>query len=118
MNWILTLLRILQARKMTTETEKPDEGAAPSCTPPPTCTPPEPTEKFGLLDDLLFMLFLIPMVGVFIPQLRDNIKAGFDILDTLPNWFTFVIVLGVVCIFGLRKQLTDILSNFTSFGKK
>jgi len=113
MNWVLTLLRLLQADKMSTENETPDVGTP--CTPP---EPNEPTEKFGLIDDLLFLLFLVPMIGVFIPQLRDNIKAGFDILDTLPNWFTFVIVLGVVCIFGLRKQLTDILTNFTSFGKK
>lgn len=113
MNWIITLLRALQAQNMTTENDTPDEGTP--CTHP---EPTEPTEKFGLIDDLIFLLFLIPMIGVFIPQLRDNIKAGFDILDTLPNWFTFVVVLGVVCIFGLRKQLTDILTNFTSFGKK
>lgn len=115
MNWIIMLLRILQARNMTTETEKPDEGTAPSCTPPPA---PEPSNQPGLLDDLVFLLFLIPMIGVFIPQVRDNVKAGFDILATMPSWFSFVIMLGVISIFGLRKQLADILSNLTNFGKK
>jgi hypothetical protein len=117
MNWIITLLRILQARNMTTETEKPEEeGAAPSCTPPPAT--PEPTNPPGLLDDAVFLLFLIPMIGVFIPEVRDNVKAGFDILATMPTWFSFVITLGVISVFGLRKQLADILSNLTNFGKK
>jgi hypothetical protein len=115
MNWIITLLRILQARNMTTETEKPEEGAAPACTPPPA---PEPSNPPGLIDDAVFLLFLIPMIGVFIPEVRDNVKAGFDILATMPSWFSFVITLGVISIFGLRKQLTDILTNLTNFGKK
>lgn len=100
---------------MTTETEKPEEGAAPVCTPPPA---PEPSNPPGLIDDAVFILFLIPMIGVFIPEVRDNVKAGFDILATMPSWFSFVITLGVISIFGLRKQLTDILTNLTNFGKK
>lgn len=117
MNWIITLLRILQARNMTIDTEKPEEGASPACpTTPPAA--PEPSNPPGLLDDAVFLLFLIPMIGVFIPEVRDNVKAGFDILGTMPSWFSFVIMLGVISIFGLRKQLTDILSNLTNFGKK
>lgn len=114
MNWFITLFRLLQARNMT-DTEKPEEGAAPSCTPPAA---PEPSNPPGLLDDAVFMLFLIPMIGVFIPEVRDYVKAGFDILATVPSWFSFIIVLGVISVFGLRKQLTDILSNLTNFGKK
>lgn len=110
MNWLLTLLRILQVKNMseTPEDEKlPDAEKA-----------PETEDKFGIIDDLVFLIFLIPTLGVFLPQFRDDIKAGFDVLSSMPDWFSFVIVLGMISLFGFRKQLTDILSNFTNFRKK
>lgn len=109
-NWLLTILRMLQT-KNTSDTPEGDNS--------PEVTPaPETNEKFGILDDLVFLIFLVPTLGVFLPQFRDDIKAGFDILSNMPDWFAFVVVLGVVSVLGFRKQLTDILSNFTNFRKK
>lgn len=110
MNFLITLLRLLQVKNMTDQTENNNPETPPQA--------PEPKEKFGLIDDLVFLLFLVPTVGVFLPQFRDDIKAGFDILSNMPDWFSFVIVLGVLSIFGFRKQLSDVLSNFTNFRKK
>lgn len=81
------------------------------------CEPPE-KDSVGIKDDLILLLFLVPVIGVFLPWTRDAIKDGLVILNDIPDWFSFIIVLGVVSMFGLRKQLTDILSNFTNFRKK
>lgn len=74
-------------------------------------------DQIGIKDDLILMLFLVPVIGVFLPWTRDAIKEGLIILNDIPDWFSFIIVLGVVSMFGLRKQLSDILSNFTNFRK-
>lgn len=113
MNFLLMLLRLMQVKNMTDQTDenKPDA-------PTENQSPEQKEEKFGLVDDLVFLLFLVPMVGVFLPQFRDDIKAGFDVLSNMPDWFSFVIVLGIVSLFGFRKQLADVLSNFTNFRKK
>lgn len=80
------------------------------------CEAPE-KDQIGIKDDLILILFLAPVVGVFLPWTRDAIKDGLAILNDIPDWFSFIIVLGVVSMFGLRKQLTDIISNFTNFRK-
>lgn len=74
-------------------------------------------DPIGIKDDLILLLFLVPVIGVFLPWTRDAIKEGLLILNDIPDWFSFIIVLGVVSMFGLRKQLSDILSNFTNFRK-
>lgn len=81
------------------------------------CETPD-KDPVGIKDDLILLLFLVPVIGVFLPWTRDAIKDGLVILNDIPDWFSFIIVLGVVSMFGLRKQLTDILSNFTNFRKK
>lgn len=80
------------------------------------CEQPE-KDPIGIKDDLILLLFLVPVIGVFLPWTRDAIKEGLLILNDIPDWFSFIIVLGVVSMFGLRKQLSDILSNFTNFRK-
>ena len=86
-------------------------------TPVQQCEPPE-KDKVGIKDDILFIIGVAIVVGVFLPWTRDAIKDGFVILNDIPEWVSFIIVLGVVSMFGLRKQLTDILSNFVNFRKK
>lgn len=79
------------------------------------CESPERESNFK--SNLIVMLFLVPVIGVFLPWTRDAIKEGLTILNDIPDWFSFIIVLGVLSLFGLRKQLTDILTNFINFRK-
>lgn len=80
--------------------------------------PAKEKERVGYRDDILMVLFLIPVVGVFLPWTRDSIREGLAILNDIPDWFSLIIVLTVISIFGFRKQLTEILTNFTNFRKK
>lgn len=84
-------------------------------TPDMKCEPPE--REGSIKSTLLMLLFLVPVIGVFLPWTRDAIREGLSILNEIPDWFSFIIVLGVLSMFGLRKQLTDILINFTNFRK-
>lgn len=83
------------------------------------CDVPEnKKDSVGLRDDILLFLFLVPVVGVFLPWTRDSIKEGLMILNEIPDWFSFIIVLAVISIIGLRKQLAEIITNFSNFRKK
>lgn len=110
MRLLLLLLQFLQLGKMN---DTPEENKE---VPVQKCEPPE-KDTVGFRDDLILLLFLVPVIGVFLPWTRDAIKEGLMILNDIPDWFSFIIVLGVVSMFGLRKQLTDIVSNFTNFRK-
>ncbi len=109
---LLIIWQVVQAVMMSTpEDEKKEEA------PVQKCEAPE-KDTVGFRDDLILLLFLVPVIGVFLPWTSDAVKNGLEILKDIPDWFSFIIVLGVVSMFGLRKQLTDILSNFTNFRKK
>ena len=111
MQLLLILFQLLQAVMMNTPEDKKEDEA-----PVQQCEAPE-KDPVGIKDDLILLLFLVPVIGVFLPWTRDAIKDGLVILNDIPDWFSFIIVLGVVSMFGLRKQLTDIVSNFTNFRK-
>ena len=110
MRLLLVLLQLLQAVMMNTSDDEKKEDI-------PAQNEQPVKDTVGIKDDLIFVLFLVPVIGVFLPWTRDAIKDGLVILNDIPDWFSFIIVLGVVSMFGLRKQLTDILSNFTNFRK-
>ncbi|MND22605.1 hypothetical protein D3C76_447620 [compost metagenome] len=111
MRLLLIVLQLLQAVMMSAPDENKEEA------PVQKVEAPE-KDTVGIKDDLIFLLFLVPVIGVFLPWTRDAIREGLMILNDIPDWFSFIIVLGVVSMFGLRKQLSDILSNFTNFRKK
>lgn len=112
---LMILLQLMQVGRMNTSDNKPDDPNTPEEQKTPT-----PVERGvpGFVDEVLIFLLLIPVIGVFIPQAREGIREGLIILNEMPEWFSFLIVLGVVSVFGFRKQLTEILSNLTNFRKK
>lgn len=112
MRLLLIVLQLLQAVMMSSPDDEKKEDA-----PVQNCEVPE-KDAVGIKSSLILLLFLVPVIGVFLPWTRDAMKDGLAILNDIPDWFSFIIVLGVVSMFGLRKQLTDILSNFTNFRKK
>lgn len=115
MKLLLIVLQFFQAFMMNTPDDKDvDKDKEP---PIPECKIPE-KDTVGFRDELILMLFLVPVIGVFLPWTQGVMKDGLAILNDIPDWFSFIIVLGVISMFGLRKQLSDILSNFTNFRKK
>jgi hypothetical protein len=112
---LMILLQLIQVGRMNTSEPKPDDPNTPEEQQTPA--PPEKGAP-GFMDEVLIVLLLIPVIGVFIPQARDSVREGLLILNEMPEWFSFLVVLGVVSVFGFRKQLTEILSNLTNFRKK
>ena len=53
-------------------------------------------------DEFWTIILAIPLVFCFYPPAVEHIKAGFDALDAMPEWYRYTLV-SVICIsFGLK----------------
>ena len=62
-------------------------------------------------DELILIVFLIPMIMAFIPSLQDVAKVGFENIKSMPTWYTSLIIGMVVVIYGMRGLLKWVLQN-------
>ena len=53
-------------------------------------------------DDLVTVVILIPTILVFIPGMEDIVKNGFERLNELPEWYTYLLFLTVSAALGIR----------------
>ena len=53
-------------------------------------------------DELVTVVILIPTILVFIPGLEDIVKNGFERLNELPEWYTYLLFLTVSAALGIR----------------
>ena len=53
-------------------------------------------------DELVTVVILIPTILVFIPGMEDIVKNGFERLNELPEWYTYVLFLTVSAALGIR----------------
>ena len=53
-------------------------------------------------DELVTVVILIPTILVFIPGMEDIVKNGFERLNELPEWYTFLLFLTVSAALGIR----------------
>lgn len=51
-------------------------------------------------DELALIVLLAPAVGVYFWP--ERVQAGFDVLNTLPEWYTWLLFIGVSSSFGIR----------------
>lgn len=71
-------------------------------------------------DDVILIIFLIPLVLSFIPDTQEYVKAGFDNLAATPDWYMYILVGMITVIYGMRgllKMFLQILGNRFSFKK-
>jgi hypothetical protein len=65
-------------------------------------------------DEFALVVLLLPSILVFIPSLTEHVKAGFEVLNTLPSWYQYLLFIAVSSSFGIKGA--DKLMNLR--GKK
>ncbi len=65
-------------------------------------------------DEFALVVLLLPSILVFIPSLTEHVKAGFEVLNTLPDWYHYLLFIAVSSSFGIKGA--DKLMNLR--GKK
>lgn len=62
-------------------------------------------------DELVLIVFLVPMILAFIPEYAQYALAGFKIIAQMPPWYVGIIIGMVVVIYGLRGLLKAYLQR-------
>jgi hypothetical protein len=60
-------------------------------------------ETAGWKDELLLIVFLIPVVMCFVPGWDGYVHKGFEALAKTPDWFQYSLGLMVAASYGYRK---------------
>ena len=53
-------------------------------------------------DEVITIVVLIPTILVFIPGMEDVVKNGFQRLNELPEWYTYLLFLTVSAVLGIK----------------
>ena len=53
-------------------------------------------------DEFALVVLLAPAILVFIPGMKDYIKEGFEILNTLPEWYQYLLFIAISASFGIK----------------
>ena len=64
-------------------------------------------------DEWLTIVFSIPLILVFIPEMVPHIQQGFIALATLPTWYHEILMVIVLASFGVKagKGLMDMMGK-------
>lgn len=72
-------------------------------------------------DELILVIFMIPLVMSFLPSYQEYVTAGFASLAIVPDWYMYILVGMITVIYGMRgllKMLLQTVSNRFSFKKE
>jgi hypothetical protein len=62
----------------------------------------ESVRNSGWKDELVILVLTVPLVLVFIPQMAPYVLQGFEILETTPDWYRWLILVIYSATFGIR----------------
>ena len=62
-------------------------------------------------DEILLLVFLIPMIMAFVPDMDKHALAGFEVIAKMPDWYQYIIIGMVVVIYGMRGLLEKIIDK-------
>ena len=71
-------------------------------------------------DELILVIFMIPLVMSFLPAYQEYVTAGFASLALVPDWYMYILVGMITVIYGMRgllKMFLQTLGNRFSFKK-
>ena len=60
-------------------------------------------------DEVILIIFLIPLVMSFIPSVQGYVIKGFDALNNTPDWYQALLIGMIVVIYGMRGMLTKFM---------
>jgi hypothetical protein len=70
-------------------------------------------------DELILVIFMVPLVMSFIPSYQEYVTAGFASLALVPDWYMYILVGMITVIYGMRGMLKMLLQMAGSrFGFK
>ena len=61
-------------------------------------------------DELILLVFIVPVICAFIPNLAEHILNGFTVIAQMPEWYRYTLIGMIVVIYGMRGMLTKLLS--------
>ena len=67
--------------------------------------------KSSLKDELVLIIFLMPLVLAFIPSMAVHVERGFKVISEMPQWYVAIIIGMVVVIYGMRGLLRAYLDK-------
>lgn len=53
-------------------------------------------------EDWFSILLSIPLVGAFFPSVADDILAGFEVLNKMPEYYQYWVAVAILSSFGIR----------------
>lgn len=53
-------------------------------------------------DEFALVVLMLPAILVFIPSLTQQVREGFAVLDTLPQWYQYLLFISVTSSFGVK----------------
>ena len=53
-------------------------------------------------DEYWTIVLSVPAIFCFIPSLVDDVKAGFAVLETMPEWYRAALLTAIAAAFGVR----------------
>lgn len=63
----------------------------------------------GWMDDISFYLFLLPVPLSFFPTMVPHIKAGFAVLEDMPQYYQIALGLMLVSVWGYRRLVVPLV---------
>ena len=58
--------------------------------------------KSSVKDEIVTVVILIPVILCFIPGMEDIVKSGFERLNELPEWYTYLLFLTCSAALGIK----------------
>jgi len=64
-------------------------------------------------DEFALIVLLLPAILVFIPSMTEYVRTGFEVLNTLPDWYQYLLFIAVSSSFGIKgvAQATKLMRN-------
>ena len=53
-------------------------------------------------DEFALTVLLLPAILVFIPSMTEYVRTGFEVLNTLPDWYQYLLFIAVSSSFGIK----------------
>lgn len=67
------------------------------------------TTNAGWMDDISFYLFLLPVPLSFFPSMVPHIRAGFEVLESMPRYYQVALGLMLVSVWGYRRLVIPLV---------
>lgn len=72
----------------------------------------------GLKDEFIMLIVFIPLILSFFPDYASTVKAGFEALQNVPEYYWYIVAAVVIDTFGFRSMVRYLLEFFSHKFKK